>query len=287
MTDAATPLPRLPLHGLSAPTGDDARRVLGHAAHADGRVVDRVWAEVCAAAGLSTGVHLLTVVQAEDLAAAMVAQPAAVGVAGRDFRVRVLSYKLLADQEAAAGVPSRPYDPGFRSAAQLVRSRMPDDRRIAAIAALDLFSEANRGILDTAARRASERLGTRLGLVTLLTEGAQSYVGSHQLEGWPLEAGGTPVEWAFCATTVRRREAYVIEDATVDVLQRANPLVQPGGIVSYAGVPLITVDGHAIGALCVLDDAPLDPRPDQLADLAAIGAETLARLEAGRGTATA
>jgi len=282
MTPSATPLPRLPLHGLAGPTADDARRVLDHAAHADGRVARRVWAEVCAESGLSTGCYLLTVDEAEALAEAMVAQPAAVGVAGRDFRVRVRSYRLLAEQESAAPPGSRPFDAGYRSAGQLVLSRMPDDRRLAAIAALDLFSEENRLALDLAARRAAERLGGKVGLVTLVTEISQNYVGQHGLEGWPAEAGGTPVEWAFCATTVRRREAYVITDANVDVLQRSNPLARASGAVSYAGVPLITVDGHALGALCVLDDGPATPRPDQLAELEAIAAETVRALEAGR-----
>jgi hypothetical protein len=278
----ATPLPRLPLHGLAGPTADDARRVLDHAAHADGRGAQSVWAEVCATAGLSTGCYLLTVDEAEALAEAMVAQPAAVGVAGRDFRVRVRSYRLLAEQEAAAEPGVRPFDAGFRVAGELVRSRMPDDRRLSAIAELELFSEENRTLLDLAARRAAERLGGKVGLVTLVTETTQSYVGQHGLVGWPAEAGGTPVEWAFCSTTVRRREVFVITDATVDVHHRSNPLSGPGGAVSYAGVPLITVDGHALGALCVLDDGVATPGPDQIAALEAIAAETVAKLQAGR-----
>ena len=282
MSSAATPLPRLPQHGLAGPTGDDALRLLSHAAHADHRIVQRVWAEVCEASGLSTGVHLLTVAQAEALAEAMVAQPAAVGVAGRDFRIRVRSYALLAVQEAASDAAPRSFDPGYRSAAELVRSRMPDDRRIAAIAALDLFSEANQAILDTAARRAAEHLGTPVGMATLVTEGAQSYVGSHQLEGWSAAAGGTPVEWAFCATTVRRREPYVVTDATVDVHQRSNPLVQLGTTVSYAAVPLTTSDAHVLAALCALGPTPLTPPPHQLEGPASIRAEAPAQVEAGR-----
>ncbi|NAZ81904.1 GAF domain-containing protein [Kineococcus sp. R8] len=280
MSPDALPLPRLKLHGLAGPTGDDARRLLTHAAHVDGRGVEQVWAEVCSAAGLSTGAYLLTVEEAEALAEAMVLQPGAVGVAGRDFRVRVHTYRLLAAEEAGADPAQRPYDAGFASAAQLVRSRMPDDRRLAAIAELALFSEASRTLLDQAARRATEQLGGQIGLVTLLTAGAQSFVGDHGLEGWAAEAGGTPVEWAFCATTVRRREAYVVPDARTDVHQRSNPLTGP--IVSYAGVPLITADGHALGALCVLGDAPAEPGPEQLEALAAVAAETVGRLEAAR-----
>ena len=282
MTSPAAPLPRLAQHGLAGPTADDARRVLHHAAHADGRVPERVWAEVCADAGVSADRHLLTVDQAEALADAMVAQPAAVGVAGHDFRVRVRSYRLLAQQEAAAEPRPRPFDAGYRTAGQLVRSRMPDDRRLSAIAALDLFSQENRSVLDLAAGRAVECLGGKVGLVTLVTEISQHYVGHHGLAGWSAEAGGTPVEWAFCATTVRRRELYVVPDASVDVHQRSNPLVTPGTAVSYAGVPLVTVDGHALGAVCVLDDLPLAPCPAQVAELEMIAVETLRTLEAER-----
>jgi len=276
--EPTSPLPRLPLHGLAGPTADDAHRLVKHAAHADGRPVEEVWAQVCSAAGLSTGAYLLTVDEAERLAEAMVAQPASVGVLGHDFRVQVRSYRLLAEREAGAAPQVAPFDAGYRSAALLVRARMPDDRRIAAIAALDLFSEANKAILDDAARRAAERLGGPTGLVTLVTEGAQTFAGSHGLDGWLGEAGGTPVEWAFCATTVRRREPYVVEHAVDDVHQRANPLVRVGGLASYAGVPLITVGGHALGALCVLD-AEDAPTPGQVRELEALAADTVERLE--------
>ncbi len=43
----------------------------------------------------------------------------------------------------------------------------------------------------------------------------------------------------------------------------------------YAGAPLLTPDGHAIGSLCVMDYEPRDPRPDQVDALRILGQQVI------------
>ena len=65
----------------------------------------------------------------------------------------------------------------------------------------------------------------------------------------------------------------VVADATQDDRFRNNPLVTgPTGIRFYAGMPLLTREGHALGSLCLIDR-----RPRQLDPLAAVALPLLAQ----------
>jgi GAF domain-containing protein len=198
--------------------------------------------------------ELLGVRELERLTEALSAQPAAAGLVGRSFAIRVAAFRHASAEYAGVSAPT--WDWARESMNLLLRTRMPSTGRLAEIDRLDLFSATSRKKLDRAAHKAAARVGTPIGLVTVVLDGAQEFAGSHGLTGWVAHAGGTPVEWSFCATMVRTREPYLVPDAAADVIQRYNPMVAHDGLGSYAGVPLITSRGEVLGSCCVASDQP-------------------------------
>ena len=92
-----------------------------------------------------------------------------------------------------------------------------------------------------------------MSLISVVLDESLYVAASHGLDGlWLGETGGHPVEWSFCATSVRTRDAYVVENAAVDPEQRTNPLVTQDGVRCYAGAPLISSRGFVLGNLCVV-----------------------------------
>src|SRR5262249_9287594 len=69
---------------------------------------------------------------------------------------------------------------------------------------------------------------------------------------------------AFCAHTILEPELFQVTDALKDERFANNPLVRGETRVRfYAGVPLRTPTGEAVGAMCVMDRTPRQLSPEQ------------------------
>lgn len=124
--------------------------------------------------------------------------------------------------------------------------------RLAALHRLNLLDKPDSKTFDQVTRLTAAALNVPIVLVSLVDEKRQwfkSRVG--------LDAMETPRAISFCAHAVTDRSPLVVPDATMDIRFAGNPMVTGAPhIRAYAGIPLYTSDGHAIGALCAIDRQP-------------------------------
>jgi GAF domain-containing protein len=71
----------------------------------------------------------------------------------------------------------------------------------------------------------------------------------------------------------------VLADARRDPRLRGNGALRDLGVVAYVGAPLITRDGHALGALCAVDVRPRDWTADEVATLVDLAGSVLSEIE--------
>ena len=88
-----------------------------------------------------------------------------------------------------------------------------------------------------------------------------------------------PRDVSVCAHAMLSPDVTVIPDLAADGRFAENGyLTSTLGIRSYAGAPLLTPEGHALGMICVMDRVPHEPTPRQRDGLAMLAREVVALL---------
>jgi len=131
---------------------------------------------------------------------------------------------------------------------------------------------------DDLTRLAALICGTPIALVSFVDATRQwfkSKIGFEESE--------TPRDTSFCAHAIVTPEVMVIPDTLEDEQFHLNPMVigEPK-IRFYAGAPLITPDGHALGTICVKDTVPRGLSDAQREALKALARLAVAELELRR-----
>ena len=125
---------------------------------------------------------------------------------------------------------------------------------------------------------ASQICGTPISLIALVDEDRQWFkarVGVSIAE--------TSRSVSFCSHAIKGRGIFVVADALEDVRFRENPMVRgEPHIRFYAGAPLITSDGHALGTLCIVDHVPRTLTDGQRRTLDALRRQAESQLELRR-----
>jgi GAF domain-containing protein len=154
-----------------------------------------------------------------------------------------------------------------------------DLNRLEEIARLRLLEPETGDLLQRFVDRASEDLSMPTSMVSIVLDEAQTFVAARGLDPVMAEMRGSPVEWAFCAHSVRSGREFVVKDTETHEFGRQSPLPHLTGMRCYAGAPLKTARGHVLGNLCVTGPNEREFSQADIATLKGLADEAVAMLE--------
>lgn len=142
-------------------------------------------------------------------------------------------------------------------------------------------------LLDTPASPALERLtrlttrllGVPTAVVTLVDRDRQFFAAADGLAAETAELRETPLSHSFCQHVVAGAAPLVVRDATRHPLVSDIAPFGEIGAQAYAGMPLITSDGHALGSFCAFDPEPRDWSDEDLLVLQDLASAAMTEIE--------
>jgi len=157
--------------------------------------------------------------------------------------------------------------------------RIKDPDRLAALRQTALVDATADAAFDRLTRLATRVLGIPVALVSLVDVDRQIFKGAVGLgEPW-MSRRETPLSHSFCQHVVASSEPLIIEDARDHPLVRDNLAIPDLGVVAYAGIPLMTADGHVLGSFCAIDHEPRVWAESDLATLRDLAAAATTEIE--------
>ncbi|HEY5758674.1 MAG TPA: ATP-binding protein [Steroidobacter sp.] len=168
--------------------------------------------------------------------------------------------------------------------AEALRVPIPlnEPSRLLALQSYEIMDSGQELRYDDITLLASRICHTPMALITLINEDRQWFKSKVGLDGTE-----TPRELAFCAHAICEPDKVLtVADARIDDRFSANPYVTGDPHVRfYAGAPLLSADGHALGTLCVIDREPRHLEPEQKDALLALSRQVMALMEERRTSA--
>jgi PAS domain S-box-containing protein len=149
--------------------------------------------------------------------------------------------------------------------------------RLAALERTGLMDSDGEEDFDRFTKLAARLLGVPVALISLVDDHRQFFKSTSGMG--ETAARETPLTHSFCQHAVTTRLPFIIDDAREHPLVRDNGAVTQLGVVAYAGVPLLTSDNYALGALCAIDVSPRSWSADDISLLRDLATMVVAQIE--------
>ncbi len=148
-------------------------------------------------------------------------------------------------------------------------------QRLAALQQYEVLDTGAEEDFNDIVQLASQICETPISLITLVDSNRQWFKAKVGLD-----VPETSRDVAFCAHALTSDDIFVVPDASKDDRFFDNPLVTDDpNVCFYAGMPLVTESGHALGTLCVIDHKPRTLTQTQLFTLRTLGKQVIKLLD--------
>ncbi len=131
-------------------------------------------------------------------------------------------------------------------------------------------------------RVATTVLRVPVAIISLIDRDRQFIKSQSGLSGPLASLRQTPLKHSFCKHPVGSGEPLVVADARRHPLIGDYPAVSELGVIAYAGIPLITSEGYALGTFCVLDGRPHDWTKEEIGILQVLASSAISEIELRR-----
>jgi len=154
--------------------------------------------------------------------------------------------------------------------------KQSEDVRIQELSSYHVMDTITEEDFDNITALAAQICDVPIALISLVDKKRQWFKSRYGLQ-----ATETPIEQSFCAHALNTPgEPFVVTDSRKDNRFMNNPLVTGDpNIVFYAGVPLVTNNGFALGTVCIIDTKTRELNDRQIQALKVLSKQTMNLLQ--------
>jgi signal transduction histidine kinase len=150
-----------------------------------------------------------------------------------------------------------------------------EEERLIELFKYDILDSPRESEFDDLVKLASDICKAPISLITLVDTKRQWFKAAIGIGGDETERNH-----AFCAHAINQDNPMIVKDARTDERFHDNPFVtEDPNVRFYAGMPLITPNGHKLGTLCVIDTVPRELTEEQLFSLNVLSKQVMKLLE--------
>lgn len=135
------------------------------------------------------------------------------------------------------------------------QSEVRNPSRLAAVARVGLLDTPPEESFDRLTKLAAKLIGVPATFISIVDKDRDYYKSNFGF-GEPLATTRELQGSTFCHHAITSSAPLLINDTIADPIFREVPTVQSLGVRAYAGIPLVSDDGHAIGSFCAIDRVP-------------------------------
>jgi formate hydrogenlyase transcriptional activator len=157
-----------------------------------------------------------------------------------------------------------------------------NEARLEALRRTSLLDSPPEEAFDRLTRLATVVLHVPVAIISLIASDRQFIKSESGLSGLLGSLRQTPLKHSFCKHPVGSGEPLVVPDARTHPQIGDYPAVSELGVIAYAGIPLITSEGHALGTFCVLDGRPHDWTEEEIGILRVLATSAMSEIELRR-----